>query len=169
MLRLPFAVKFLSDRPLYVPVARVHLARTASAAGTASSFFRIDTGADFTVLPISYAPRIGFSENEVRRTGRLRRATVANGETCDSYCVDVHLKLETGDGGWMEWVGEVGLQDSERAKCLLGVEGFLSFFERVTFRQFRAPDGRQTGGCTELEPRQPHPGEWIQWSYGQRR
>lgn len=67
----------------------------------------------------------------------------------------------------MEWVGEVAFQDSRSGQSLLGIEGFLMYFERVSFRYFRSPDGRVAGGCTELEPRRPQPGEWIEWECGQ--
>jgi hypothetical protein len=166
MLRIRFAPKATPRGILHVPVARIHLGAVGEQPVGASILCRIDTGADRSVVPISFARLVGLDKTTVRGTGVPWRATLANGATCVGYALEVEMRLEADAGGWMQWRGELGFLEAPDARNLLGIAGFLTYFNRTAFHMVANADGSSRGGWTELDPRDPAPGESISWGVG---
>lgn len=153
MLKLK-SLRKASTSPLWLPYVKLQISRPGITPPRGSILCRIDTGADRTAMPIDVGVlKLGLSQDEIRTQGKKIVALSVCGTRIQAYVLRLRLNFADDFGGWMEWDDEVAFCDTPKFQSVVGVEGFLEFFQAVTFRP----------RLTELDPRTAGPSEYIAW------
>jgi hypothetical protein len=85
---------------------------------------RVDSAADDTIFPLSLAQQIGID-----LTGApVGESQTASGITVSYRCAQVTLRVTDGIES-CQWVAIVGFLDTPRRTGLLGLSGFLGYFD----------------------------------------
>lgn len=103
--------------------------------------FKIDTGADYTLLCIDHALGLGLSSDVIRKQGQRIKLRSASGQEVYAYLYPIRARLTDDFGGWAEWDAEFAFADMPAQECLAGLIGVLDFF-----------DPKSRGGFLDLEP-----------------
>ena len=128
MLRFPY-VQLTLRRPVptlagmirHVPVLIVGV---AGPSGLTATRFRIDSGADDTILPSSVAAQLGVDLS----AAPTAEAESANGAIVRYRCARVTLRISDGIE-YCQWDAVVGFVPISRQSGLAGHAGFLNYFD----------------------------------------
>lgn len=113
--------------------------------GTVGRRFRLDSGADDTVLPLSFASALGLDLTNAP----LAEAEAASGTVVQYPCARVTLRISDGVE-YCEWDAVIGFLNVPRQTGLAGLAGFLNYFDVELFG-----DGHEF----TLEPNAAFPGQ----------
>lgn len=103
----------------------------AGMSGGATVGFKIDSGADYTLLPVDLAWGMGIPPDSVRRNGKKIAVTSATGHSITAYLFPVSCHMRDDFGGWAEWETDFAFCDLPRGENLAGHVGFLNSFEWI--------------------------------------
>jgi hypothetical protein len=87
---------------------------------------KIDTGADYTVLPASMAPQIGIDPSALRRT-RPYKVSSASTQGLTGYLWPVEFDLQDDYFGFAVWTGDALFCDPDPRVNCAGKVGFLEY------------------------------------------
>ena len=90
---------------------------------------RVDSGADYTQLPLHVAPRLGISLSALRRSGSLVTFRSSSDHRYNGYLWPIHFGLADDVGAVAEWLGRVAFIEPPAVAALAGIVGFLEFFD----------------------------------------
>jgi hypothetical protein len=89
--------------------------------------FKVDTGADLTVAPLSVAPRLGLNPSDIKRNCQKISIGTASGHSLIAFVQEVEFHLDDDYFGWAERIRKDAFCDSDPAHCCAGKLGFLQF------------------------------------------
>ncbi len=89
--------------------------------------FKVDTGADLTVVPLSVAPAMGIDPSDLKRNCQKISVGTSSGHSLNAFVEEVQFHLEDDFLGWAEWVGKVAFCDPDPVHCCAGNLGVLQY------------------------------------------
>jgi len=133
MLRFPYARTTLRrPAPTLAGAAARHrpflLVGVTGPAGAVGRQFRLDSGADDTILPQSFASALGLDLTNAP----LAEAESASGAVVQYPCSLVKLRISDGVE-YCEWDAVIGFLNVSRQTGLAGLAGFLNYFDVELF------------------------------------